>query len=275
MLEYDSSNYAEWLAKEYGAHSVQFFGQDADFNLDFKTATDGDFSVNGSQFFIDSSTGSVGIGTSNPGPHPGEGSPGPVPLHVKDTNLGRIYLEGNGSIPAQVKWLHTGTGKWFSWDFDRRNNNPLYDGLYLWYWDGTSFTNMFAFKEDKSITLGERWFGLNKTKYIDMRVNSSDTALTVYQAGTGHLLNVTSGAKTGPSRLFIQNNGNVGIGTTSPGAKLEVNGGIKQNTTETKPSCAANTRGTTWFTQGVTGVKDSFEVCAKDEANNYSWKVLY
>ena len=69
--------------------------------------------------------------------------------------------------------------------------------------------------------------------------------------------------------------GNVGIGTVNPNAKLEINGGMRLNTTFSKPSCSSTARGTLWFTQGASGVKDALEVCAKDAANTYAWRVLY
>jgi hypothetical protein len=69
--------------------------------------------------------------------------------------------------------------------------------------------------------------------------------------------------------------GNVGIGTTAPGAKLEVNGGIRLNTATAKPTCDASQRGTLWFTQGGAGVKDTLEVCAKDANDVYAWRTLY
>ncbi|MDX9970401.1 MAG: hypothetical protein RBS56_00635 [Candidatus Gracilibacteria bacterium] len=69
--------------------------------------------------------------------------------------------------------------------------------------------------------------------------------------------------------------GNLGIGTTNPGEKLEVDGGIKYNTTNAKPVCDATNRGTTWFTQGAPGVKDDFEVCAKDAGDLYAWRTIY
>ena len=91
--------------------------------------------------------------------------------------------------------------------------------------------------------------------------------------------------------------GNLGIGAPNPTSKLEVvgsarissnlavgpvsvNGAVTTNggvvyTTGTKPGCTSSARGATWFTQGASGVKDSFEVCAKDAANSYAWRVLY
>ncbi len=93
----------------------------------------------------------------------------------------------------------------------------------------------------------------------------SDFPLAVFDAAddTAHYGNI------------IIDNEKVGIGTTTPGEKLEVNGGIKYNTATAKPVCDATTRGTTWFTRSAAGVKDAFEVCAKDAANAYAWRILY
>jgi len=74
--------------------------------------------------------------------------------------------------------------------------------------------------------------------------------------------------------IFIQKS-NVGIGTTSPGQKLEVNGGIRLNTTTAKPPCDSTTRGTLWFTQGTSGAKDAFEVCTKTADDSYAWQTIY
>jgi hypothetical protein len=43
----------------------------------------------------------------------------------------------------------------------------------------------------------------------------------------------------------------------------------------TKPTCSASVRGMTWFTQGASGVKDAYEVCAKDATNAYAWRTIY
>ncbi|PLY16314.1 MAG: hypothetical protein C0631_04065, partial [Sedimenticola sp.] len=88
---------------------------------------------------------------------------------------------------------------------------------------------------------------------------------------------LTAGAQTQAS-LAIDTNGNVGIGTgntTMPTQKLEVNGGIRMNPATAKPECTESARGTFWFTQGGTGVKDSLEVCAKDEFDDYAWRTMY
>jgi len=66
--------------------------------------------------------------------------------------------------------------------------------------------------------------------------------------------------------------GKVGIGTETPGRELEVNGGVRLNTTTLKPACDSATRGTFWVTLGGAGVEDLVEVCTKDAADAYAWR---
>ena len=68
--------------------------------------------------------------------------------------------------------------------------------------------------------------------------------------------------------------GNLGVGTTTqtPGQKLEVNGGVRLNTTTLRPTCDASIRGTLWLTQGGPGVADALYVCVKDVADAYAWE---
>jgi hypothetical protein len=84
----------------------------------------------------------------------------------------------------------------------------------------------------------------------------------------------------GNNVLSLTTSNNVGIGTDVPTQKLEVkDGGIRINTPDPvavpRPTCSDTTRGTFWVTNGATDVKDTVEVCAKDAANAYAWRVLY
>jgi len=81
---------------------------------------------------------------------------------------------------------------------------------------------------------------------------------------------------TGMANLYIDSvTGKLITAHDISGKNLEVDGGIKYNTVTAKSVCNATTRGTTWFTQGGGGAKDSFEVCAKDAGNNYAWRTIY
>ncbi len=80
---------------------------------------------------------------------------------------------------------------------------------------------------------------------------------------------------TASNALILGNGASVGIGTTAPNQKLEVNGGIMINTVTAKPTCNVTARGTFWVTQGAGGVKDAVEVCAKDAGDAYAWRTIY
>lgn len=111
--------------------------------------------------------------------------------------------------------------------------------------------------------------------------------------GSGNIIigyNIDAPLADGNNRLSIGNlifatgvdgtgstisSGNVGIGVIDPVVKLEINGGVRLNTDETRPSCDASLRGTLWFTKGGSGVKDVLEICAKDSSDNYDWRIIY
>ncbi len=74
---------------------------------------------------------------------------------------------------------------------------------------------------------------------------------------------------------FSSNNANVGIGISTPGQTLEVNGGVRLNTSNASPTCAAVQRGTFWVVESPNGTKDGVVVCVKNAADAYIWNAIY
>jgi hypothetical protein len=81
------------------------------------------------------------------------------------------------------------------------------------------------------------------------------------------------GSASRVERLKILSNGYIGLGVTNPAQKLEVNGGVRLNTTDAKPACDQTSgRGTLWFTQNAAvGTADVLEVCMKKADGTFGW----
>ena len=118
-------------------------------------------------------------------------------------------------------------------------------------------------------------------KYLANLFAFAEKTWTLTSAPTYITFQTTAENSTGATeRLRISSSGNVAIGYSgyTPTQKLEVNGGVRLNTTTGQVACAATNRGTLWYTQGAsTGTigADSLEVCVKDASNNYSWHKIY
>ncbi len=67
---------------------------------------------------------------------------------------------------------------------------------------------------------------------------------------------------------------NVGVGVASPGQTLEVNGGVRLNTTTGKPTCDSTQRGTLWVTQSASGTKDYVQACIRSSTSTFYWATL-
>lgn len=65
---------------------------------------------------------------------------------------------------------------------------------------------------------------------------------------------------------------NLGVGTSSPTQKLEVNGGLRLNSNSSRPACNEDSRGTFWVTRGATS--DHVSVCLLKGNGSFKWVTL-
>jgi len=98
---YNATQYNKFTVASDGGTEWDFLGTDADLNIDFSGATDGDFSIGTSKLFVDTSTGYVGINTSTPQAllaiaHPGGSQKF---LSFSRTTLGdKFVIDNNGLV---------------------------------------------------------------------------------------------------------------------------------------------------------------------------------
>lgn len=118
--------------------------------------------------------------------------------------------------------------------------------------------------------------GFDGTKYIntansafivDKDSVNTDYVPTAFVVYTGYKI----GNPGREERMRITSDGIVGIGTSTPTQQLEVNGGVRLNTTKGKPTCDSNARGTFWYTTG--SADDALEICI-NKGGVYSWKTV-
>lgn len=104
-----------------------------------------------------------------------------------------------------------------------------------------------------------------------MRAAGADYRIISHQGGTGVARPINFQIGYGVNVLSMASNQNVGVGTTAPAQKLEVNGGVRLNTATSRPACDNNTRGTFWVTQG--SPSDTVSVCVSVNGA-MNWKTL-
>lgn len=147
-----------------------------------------------------------------------------------------------------------------------------------------SDTGFIGYGGVSTASLAHEFFGM---VYSDTGFQGNGGSLTALSAGEVDGLTlgsvpfsggINSGLQQDNANFFWNDTDNrLGIGTSTPIAKLEVyGGGLKlDDGGVAQPTCTATIRGEFWYIDGAAGVKDQVEVCAKDAANVYAWRVIY
>ena len=148
------------------------------------------------------SSGNVGIGTTSPASvlHIKDNTAGPTQLSIQSNDFTRAeeinFLNPSTSaISGQIKYYTNPTVEYMS--FSTSNNSAAVERIRI-NADGTT--------------------KFNANILVDVINNSANSANIIYRSGTSTLV----GGGTTANKLYVLDNGSVGIGTTTPGAKLEV-----------------------------------------------------
>ena len=208
--------------------------------------------------------GNIGIGTTAP----------LNPLHVAadaSTDNGQLLLSGAVNTLKRLRLGYNTTGNYgvvqaltFGSNYDPLTLNPaggnvgigttapgykLHVAGDIGVNSGNVFRARYSSADDTySSTLG--WYGLQLG-------NNGDNHIVAGRTNAGgalkFIVNNTSDFPTvnGITAMTILSSGKVGIGTINPTAALEVNGGVRINTTDAQPACDATKRGTLWFKQAA------------------------
>jgi hypothetical protein len=227
------------------------------------TANLAEWRVNGTALNVMTSAGRLGIGTSAPATNLEVKSlttGGNVTFRLQNdgTATGNQFIEfyRSGADYGQIYYRvggGTGGGMFFS--------APKTDGVISFLTGGTNETTNLRMRitsagnvgigttapqrllslvtntNDEGIQIHRKSSTLNEYAVLGLRVSASDSANNLVElrgirteANGGSTFSVhtfNAGTQTSPERFRINEDGNVGIGTTSPGAKLEVNGNQK------------------------------------------------
>ncbi len=108
-------------------------------------------------------------------------------------------------------------------------------------------------------------------------------SVTQFPPGTVPLANwsASSGAwLTGNNDVALQSGGPVfvagsNVSVAQAGDTVTIEAYLESLPSGPQPTCSSTTGGFMWYIPGVTGVKDTVQVCAKDATNTYAWRTLY
>jgi len=189
-------------------------------------------------------TGAIGIGTATP----------TSSLQVKGTNLPTSTIDiSYGGSPTYNKFIAP------TLQFSRNNLSTDNAGI-------PKNTDRLGFINFGAVIGGAFRQGAQMNAIAESGTWSATSYPAAFSFSTADAV-----SQFAIERMRISSTGNIGIGASAPTQKLEVNGGVRLNTTTVKPACTAANRGTLWFTQAAT---DLLEVCAQTNGGTPAWKAV-
>ena len=212
-LNYDTSNYWTDTIASDGGRSIAGFGTDADVNLDFSGATDGDFSVNIDDLFVDTSTGRVGVGTTTPNDT----------FTVVD---GTSELRFGGANGRTIASYSSGAvaDLFFTADDTVFNSNILIPS-------SKKISTSNGDLGDLYLTTSESSRAIYTDRKIAIGTTTQNARLTVQATSTDDILNLFETG--GEEVLTVLESGYVGIGNDTPTSVLDIRQQFGTNSTLT------------------------------------------
>ena len=174
---------------------------------------------------------------------------------------GTVYLQQGGGA---LQPLNSSKVAISNLSFIKRSNAPSHDSVSVNFTVAYNSANVEQAFAQMLQTSVERVSAAN----FDSNVLPSSTNSYVLGNSSNRWLSIDG--------IIYFSGSNVGIGVSSPGQTLEVNGGMRIDPQASgQPTCSVATDGTFWVVQGGSGVQDNVQVCAKDNTNTYAWRTLY
>ncbi len=192
--------------------------------LDTNIAITGDLTVDTNTLFVDSSTNSVGIGTDSPATQLHISSVGSTPaVRIESTHPSGIpFLDLKGAASSQIRYIdETGT---IQTRIDMSDNG------------GFSFVDVAGSASPRMVINSSGNVGIGTTSpnaKLKIEGAVSNNGLSIKSGGNGgtYPFMVTWASGTEGDAFCIDDNLNVGIGTTSPTSKLHIIGNASIGTT--------------------------------------------